>query len=151
MDSLAAAHHNGVGLTQSVRRLSVVSTNMGKVLLYPLFLTGQPPSWGAASLSSNPVHVAFLSCVCWRSGCAGAKRAFAAFPFDPGNCGFFVYLACRSLCEVGVTWDRGCAPVTRVSKFFFCSLPQNAVLILWPRRTPIVLVLHSRFVACPWC
>ena len=67
IDSLAAAHPNGVGLTQAVRRLSVVSTNMGRVLLYSLVLTGQPPFWGAASLSSNPVHVAFFSCVCWRS------------------------------------------------------------------------------------
>ena len=58
--SLAAAHPNGVGLTQYVRRLSVVSTNMGGVLLYALFLTGQPPFWGAASLSSNPVHVVFF-------------------------------------------------------------------------------------------
>ena len=58
--SLAAAHPNGVGLTQCVRRLSVVSTNMGRVLLYSLFLTGLPPFWGAASLSSNPVHVAFF-------------------------------------------------------------------------------------------
>ena len=38
----------------------MVSTNMGKVLLYSLFLTGQPPFLGAASLSSNPVHVAFF-------------------------------------------------------------------------------------------
>ena len=34
IDSLAAAHPNGVGLTQAVRRLPVVLTNMGKVLLY---------------------------------------------------------------------------------------------------------------------
>ena len=52
---------NGVSLTQKVRRLSVVLTNMRKVLLYSLFLTGQPPFLGAASLSSNPVHVAFFS------------------------------------------------------------------------------------------
>ena len=58
--SLAAAHHNGVDLTQAVRRLSVASTNMGRVLLYSLFLAGQPPFWGAASLSSTPVHVAFF-------------------------------------------------------------------------------------------
>ena len=49
---------NGVGLTQQVHRLSVVSTNMGRVLLYFIFLTGQPPFLGAASLSSTPVHVA---------------------------------------------------------------------------------------------
>ena len=33
---------------------------MGRVLLYLLFLSGQPLFWGAASLSSNPVHVAFF-------------------------------------------------------------------------------------------
>ena len=62
--SLATAlYPNGVGLTQKVRRLSVVSTNMGRVLLYSLFLTGQPPFLGVASLFSTPVHVAFFSCV----------------------------------------------------------------------------------------
>ena len=60
-------HPNGVGLTQKVGRLSVVSTNMGRVLLYSLFLTGQPPFFGAASLSSNPVHVAFFRALIWRS------------------------------------------------------------------------------------
>ena len=54
------AHPHCVGLTQAVRRLTVVSTNMGRVLLYSLFLTGQSPFWGAASLSSNPVHDAFF-------------------------------------------------------------------------------------------
>ena len=38
----------------------MVSTNMVGVLIYSLFLTGQPPFLGAASLSSNPVHVAFF-------------------------------------------------------------------------------------------
>ena len=53
---------NGVGLAQDVCRLSVVSTNMGKVLLYSLFLTGQPPFWGrqVSPAISNPVHVAFF-------------------------------------------------------------------------------------------
>ena len=102
--SLAAAHPNGVGLTQCVRRLSVMSTYMGRVLLYSLFFTGQPSFLGAASLSSNPVHVAFFWCVCWRSRCAGGKQAFPAFPFDPGNCGLLFFLACRSLCGVGVAW-----------------------------------------------
>ena len=53
-------HPNCVGLTQAVRRLSLVSTNTGRVLLYSLFLTGQTPFWAVAILSSTPVHVAFF-------------------------------------------------------------------------------------------
>ena len=58
--SLAAAHPNGVGLTQIVRRLSVVSTNMGRVLLYALFLTGQPSFEGRQVSPAIPCILPFF-------------------------------------------------------------------------------------------
>ena len=76
---------------------------MGSVLLHSLFLTGQTPLWGAASPYSNPVLVAFFR-VAVGALDVRAARAFPAFPFDLGNCGLLLYLACRSLCEVGMAW-----------------------------------------------
>ena len=102
--SLAAAHHNCVGLTQGVRRLSVVSTNMGEGAFIFTF-SHRPATFlgGAKSLQRTPVHVVFFRVSVGALDVrVGGKPAFSAFPFDPGNCGLLFFLACRSLCEVGV-------------------------------------------------
>ena len=97
-------HPNGVGLTQKVRRLSVVSTNMGRVLLYSLFLPGQPPFLGAASLSSTPVHVAFFRVSVGSLDVRAASGHSQHFLLIRETVVCFFYLTCRSLCEVGVAW-----------------------------------------------
>ena len=101
---LAAANHNCVGLTQSVRRLSVVSTNMGKVLLYSLFLTGPPPFGGQQVSSSTPVHVVFFRVSVGAIDVRAASGHSQHFLLIRENCGLLFFLACRSLCEVGMAW-----------------------------------------------
>ena len=99
-------HPNGAGLTQRVRRLSVVSTNMGRVLIYSPFLTGQPPFWGAASLSSTPAHFASFR-VSVGSLDVRAQSSWHSQHFllirETVVLAFFL-VACCSLCEVGVAW-----------------------------------------------
>ena len=98
-------YHNCVGLTQLVRRLSVVSTNMGMVLLYSPFLTGQPPFWGrqVSPAISNPVHVAFFRVSVGALDVRVASGHSQHFLLIR-ELWFVFFLACRSLCEVGVAW-----------------------------------------------
>ena len=127
---------NCVGLTQSVRRLSVVSTTiMGRVLLYSLFLTGQPPFWGAASLSSTPVHVAFFLVSIGTLDVWAASGHSQHFLLIRKTVVFFSSWLAASCARSGWPGPGLCARDARVQSFF-CSFSQNALLFLWPRPYP---------------
>ena len=103
--SLAAAHPNGVGLTQGVRRLSVVSTNMGGGAFIFTF-SHRPATFlgGGKSLQQSRAMLPFFRVSVGALDVRAASGHSQHFSFDPGNCGLLFYLACRSLCEVEVAW-----------------------------------------------
>ena len=105
---------------------------------------------GGKSLQQSRACCLF-SCVCWRSLCAGGKRSFPAFLLlirETVVC-FFTWLAA----PCGRSGWPGPGMSARDARvyLFGCSLPQKSLLILWSRPNAMVLVLHRRFVACPWC
>ena len=87
---------------------------------------------GAASLSSNPVHVAFFRVSVGAldvRAASGHSQHFLLIK-ETVVC-FFTWLAAPCV-RSGWPGPWKCARDARVQSFF-CSLPQNSVLILWPR------------------